>query len=723
MHEHQPPPSASHFDVLVLGPLTVYRDGLPVDAGAWQSKVRSLLRILAVAPGKRRLRDELVDILWPEADPEAGPRNLRVVAHMLRKGLGGGEPTPILSEHGWMALNPAHEWDLDLDRFEHGIAVATQIAELEEVAGLYRGEPLPEERYEDWALPVRVRVFRMWRDLCLHLARLHREAGRHEAAVRWLEPVLEADRTDEEAMRALLQELGALGRRSEALRLYTAFAQRLHDELELEPAPETRAVVLELRQKAGATRDIPIREPKDVTSYRALPVIPAYPLPVPYQLVGRHDALGQILRFLPSMHGSVRFGEEPGLVLIQGEPGIGKTRLLAEVAARARAAGMLTLAGAAYEEEGTVPYGPVHDAFLDYVDAQPPDLVRLQLGSILPDLAWILPELQRDLAVERQFEGEGLRLRLFLAIAEALERMAQDRPLVLLLDDLHFADSATLELMHFLARQGRPRRALLVGAASLSYGGSPPSAGMRMLDLESAGRAALLEIRGLTHDDLSLLLEEALNGKVADLLVTALRIRSRGNPGMALALLNQARDRGALELGTQGWQLREGCFVPIPPELTGSVLRILDCLGPNACEVLEIGATLGRGFSSEPAQSMWDGDPRPFGAALQAAVDAGLLEERDDRYVFTHPLIRETVESRLTRARAASLHAAAGEALARLRPGAAGEAAAWIAEHFAAAGPPYADRAARYWAAAETGGSAQAPVQEVRLQARGAEGS
>jgi DNA-binding SARP family transcriptional activator len=165
----------SHFDILVLGQFALFRDGIPIDTAGWQRKVQSLFRILVTSPDRRRTRDELVELLWPETTAEAGSRNLRVVLHMLRRGLGPCEPPTILSEWGSIALNPAHEWDLDLDRFEEIAAHPTDdLAMLEEAAGFYRGEPLAEDRYDDWAITVRERAQRIWRNICLRLARVAR---------------------------------------------------------------------------------------------------------------------------------------------------------------------------------------------------------------------------------------------------------------------------------------------------------------------------------------------------------------------------------------------------------------------------------------------------------------------------------------------------------------------------------------------------------------------
>lgn len=109
------PHTATRYRVLLLGPFRVERGGDPIDVSARQPRVRTLFKLLVTAPDRQRLRDERIDILWPNAIPDTAPGNLRRLVHRLRRAL-GGNPSPVLSDHGWIALNPAFDWELDLDR-------------------------------------------------------------------------------------------------------------------------------------------------------------------------------------------------------------------------------------------------------------------------------------------------------------------------------------------------------------------------------------------------------------------------------------------------------------------------------------------------------------------------------------------------------------------------------------------------------------------------------
>src|SRR5215469_17058238 len=208
-----PDGDGTSFQVLLLGPFTVGRDGVPIDTARWQPRLASFLKLLANAPLHRLPRDELMVALWPDATPQAGRSNGRYLLHLLRRNLGGTEPPAVLAERGWVWLNSRYQWDIDLVRFRNGArSSGDDVQLLEQAATLVRGEPLIENRYDDWAAPIRASIRRDWRDLCFRLGRLHRDQGTAADAVRWLEPVLEEYELDEEAMGDLLRSLVDAGR-------------------------------------------------------------------------------------------------------------------------------------------------------------------------------------------------------------------------------------------------------------------------------------------------------------------------------------------------------------------------------------------------------------------------------------------------------------------------------------------------------------------------------
>jgi DNA-binding SARP family transcriptional activator len=241
------------FRAGVLGPFILERDGVSIGPSRWQRRVEVLFKLLLTAPDRQRRRDDLIDVLWPDADSDNGGGNLRMLVHRLRATIDMPEPSPVLSEGGWIALNPECEWELDLERLE-AVAVdpAAGLDELEQAATLYRGEPLPEERYEDWARAPRERALHAWRAICVRLGVQYMGRADHDSAIRWLGYALEVDPFDEEAFREVLANLHAAGRSAEALRRYARLEKMFLAELDMAPSPETQSLAESIRHAAGA---------------------------------------------------------------------------------------------------------------------------------------------------------------------------------------------------------------------------------------------------------------------------------------------------------------------------------------------------------------------------------------------------------------------------------------------------------------------------------------
>jgi len=293
------------FEVRLLGPFEVGHNSVHLDAGSWPRSAQSLLKLLAMAPGHRRPRDELIDALWPDASLEAGASNLRWARHALRSGLGGGEPSTVLVEHGVVLLNPTYSWSVDLQQFELlSEASDDDVEQLEEALGLVRGEPLPEDRYEDWATPIRDRIERRWRERCLRVGAVHRARGAPWAALQWYGRLLDRHPLDEDAVQALLALYRELGQRVKGLAVYERFVERLRDDLGGEPAPETLALVERLRPNAKS---------------------PPHSLPAPLtSFVGREAELQRV--------GALLRRDDVRLLTLTGTGGAGKTRLALQVA-------------------------------------------------------------------------------------------------------------------------------------------------------------------------------------------------------------------------------------------------------------------------------------------------------------------------------------------------------------------------------------------------------
>ncbi|HEX8919410.1 MAG TPA: protein kinase [Chloroflexota bacterium] len=436
----------SRYRALVLGPFELERDGVTLDAGHWQRRVQTLFKLLITAPGRQRRRDDLIELLWPETDPDAASGNLRILAHRLRLTL-GGEPSPVLSSNGWITLNPAYQWDLDLEELEALVKESHGSAQgLEKAIAMVRGEPLVENRYDDWAAPLAAHAMRMWRDACLQLAAIYRTSGRQDETIIWYERLLAADPLDEEALRGLISAIAWSGKPAEALRRYESFRTLLSEEMDVEPAAETDVLV----EKIRAHLDVKEGEAPLPTG-GFLGAVPEGPL------IGRADELERAL--LSSDAVQIGAGR---LVLISGEVGVGKTRLAQEVMLRLRERAFLIVTARCYARDQAVPFAPFLDLLAQIYGSVSPVLQR-EARERWPYLTLLLPQTEAS-GMDQAAEGPDEQHTLFRNCAEFLGRLSRERPVALLLDDLHWADDASLDLLCYLARETRSRPTFLLAA-------------------------------------------------------------------------------------------------------------------------------------------------------------------------------------------------------------------------------------------------------------------
>jgi DNA-binding SARP family transcriptional activator/tetratricopeptide (TPR) repeat protein len=707
------------FHILVLGPMAVSVNENELDAVKLPRRGGALLRLLATVPDHKRLREEVVDIFWPEASPEAGASNLRSTLQILRQWLGGGEPPPILSERGWVGLNPEFGWQIDLEQFDR----LTQLAakrdltkdELETAAALHRGDPLAEDRYEDWALPVREGIQRQWRDLCLSAASTTRAGGSAEGEIAWLQRQLDSDPLDEETVRQLLTTRGEMGQRTEALRSFRRFEQRLQEELDVDPTPETMQVVEELR--APRAPIVPVASAVTAAGETLHDVVPELQLNPQGPFVGREEDLGRILASLIGADGE-------RLILISGEAGMGKTRLMVEAAIRSRdpqPEAQIVLFGGCYEQEGRLPYGPVHDALLGYIIVQPVAVLLDRFAGLGGDLSRIVPEIRERMPalsdggeLDSTTAHEGERLRLFWTVGRAVEQIAAGRRLLLLLDDLQWADDSTIQMLHFLVRRFESRateqRIFIIGAFRPEE--VRPGSPLALLDREhpdgmAPGRGRII-LEPLTEADSRQVITAQLGEPVAAGTADEIATLSHGNPLFAQQIAALLLQEGRLDQSPAGFRLRVASEtrttsdwgsserLDVPTAVSEVIARRFRDVDQETREALSLAAVLGEEFAYEAIERTWDASERSLLAALDWALGASVLDETRSGYQFRHPLLRQVLYASASETRRMSLHRRAGLALERLYDRDSSTHAAELALHFSRAGSGYAVRASEY---------------------------
>ena len=421
-------------------------------------------------------------------------------------------------------------------------------------------------------------------------------------------------------------------------------------------------------------------------------------------IVGRDEELGRIERALETAAGG-----RPVLLLVRGEAGIGKSRLVREAIERARSHGSAILHGACLDLGGDgLPYLPLVEALRGLVRDTTPDRLRALLGPARPDLAALLPELGD---VDRPADGDqrpvegasGLdRARLFERFIGFLGRLGEGQPALAVIEDVQWIDPATRDLVTFLVRNVTTEHlvAILTCRTDDLPAGHPVLAWMAELGRAPGG--VRVDLGRLREADIARQLEAIEGGPVADRVIDAIWRRSEGHPLFAEELLSAAASPDSADL----------------PSLVEVLLGRVGSLDPSTLAVVETLAVAGRPVDERLIGSLVDRSAGEVGAALRQAAGRGVLVPLPDgRHAFRHELLREVVEGGLSAGERRELH----ERFARIleaRPdladrspaGAAGE----LAVHWAAADRPVeAYRAALNAAAAAEGIHAFADVERL----------
>lgn len=358
------------------------------------------------------------------------------------------------------------------------------------------------------------------------------------------------------------------------------------------------------------------------------------------------------------------------VVLVSGDAGIGKSRLAAEVVVCARDAGFVILRGGAHALHAGLAYAPLAEAIGPYLSGL--DLARRhELLAGLDDLGRLFPELH--LPAPGQLGDPALeRTRLFEVVARLMAGIAARTPVLLFIDDLHWADPATVEMVHYLARGVAGRRVLLL----VTYRGSEPASGTPLGDFvvsmrrsETAVEVALDPLTGAAVLDL---LRDLLSTEPPARLVDAVVNRAAGVPLFVTALIGQLLESGALSRGPEGLKLSSPDVERLPIIVRDVVLARLRGLGPGERRLLELIAVAGEAATPDLLEDLWRGDAGELVEPLRRLVSDRLLVEQERsgalRFEVAHPLYAEVAYAEITAWDRRRLHAEVAQALERLRP-------------------------------------------------------
>ena len=547
-------PGLVRLQVRLFGSVEIILDGRRL--GAFNSlRLQRFLALIALRGGPQH-RSRLAFELWPDSDETQARTNLRKLLHDFRYSLPDiGAFVEIENETvRWSPNGPA---EVDVLKFRDALAAGN----FERAARLYSGDFLPA-CYDDWVLDERAKLRA---EAYGALVRLTEEAaGRdnHEATVRHAQRIIDLEPTDEAAVRIQMEAHLALSDRAAALRCYRRYAEVLERDLGVTPAEAIEAMYQQLR--GGASN-------REKARAENLPVAES-------PFVGRDLEWNQLIE----AWNTARKGGAH-LFLVTGEPGIGKSRLAFELGSRARADGHVVASARAYEAAGRPPWGPV-------VDLLRSDGIRNQIDTLdtvwRAELARLLPEL-RDVSPFTESKQSGdvaQRHRLFDAVSRAI--VAGGRPRLLIIDDLQWCDTETIELIGFVIRSGHTAPILIVGTVRWEeIPRQHPLVGL--VDALGHDQAVTTASLDRLDETTTARLAARLHGKetIAPELAARLWGETEGNPLFVIE---------ALRAGISS----DGSQVVLTPTMRAVLRARLGRLTDGARRLAEVAAVIGRAFSA-----------------------------------------------------------------------------------------------------------------------------
>ncbi|WP_156066873.1 AfsR/SARP family transcriptional regulator [Pseudonocardia halophobica] len=636
----------------LLGDLEVTGSGGPVTPRAGQERL--LLAVLAVDRGSPVGRDRLVEVLWPDRVPAGAVNAVQNYVLRLRRTL---EPTAlriVRAAGGYRLEVPAPRVDAEVAErlVQEGRAAmacgepARGEAALRTAVGLWRGPVLGEYAHLPFAETECRRLEELYESACEDRADAELALGHHRAVAGELQVMVERAPLRERRWAQLMLALYRDGRQAEALCAYRTVRARLAEELGIPPGPELAALHEQILRQDPA-----LRPPRTV---------------VPGSgrvggLVGRAaelDVLADRFEAARGGHGSV--------TAVAGEPGIGKTALLRAFAEAAAARGAAVLRGRSLEGEWQPAYRAVAEAVDAHLAALSPAELARAAGPFADVLVRLVPGLaRRGLTADHRADPspDEERIRILDGVARFLVTLSADRPVALVLDDLHWADASTLALLRHLARDVGERRMVIVGAYRSDEAG--PLLGDMLAALRSEADPTVLRLAGLDRFALRDLLGAVSGVGASDALVGAIARRTGGNPFFARELLRQLREDGAVRPGPDG--LLAGNVAPdAVPEGVRQVLARRRRRLPEAADLLlDHAATFDGPFPFATVARVAGLSEDDALDALDVVLAAGLVEPdpAPDRYRFGHALIRQAVLADLNPSRRLRLHRRLAEGL------------------------------------------------------------
>ncbi len=597
-----------HFEVRMLGGFAIFVDHAEIPEQRWPSlRARQLVQLLSLTPQHRLTREQAIDALWPDLAPEAGAANLRKAVHHARQALGRHDSVLMLG--GGLRLWPDGPVTVDSEDFALKARAALALRDpkvCSDVADLYSGDLLPGSRYEAWAEPARERLHACFTELL-------------RASGQW-ERLAKEEPCDEPAHRALMAVELAAGNRAAAIRWYAHLREALQRDLGVIPDSETETAY----QRCVASLQ-----------------------PARAAFVGRGMLLAQVMAWLGAAP-----ADRPGVIVLGGPAGFGKTALAREVEVQVLGRGWHVVRadtpqhGRAYSVISTV----VERILL--TDPGAMDRIGMPARSVLALLTPLAGPATTLPGPLSRHQVIGAFRRLLLAAANSGNTLVQ-------VDDAHLMDDADADVLMHLASAGPPVCVMLGMRSAV-----PESElGRGLLRLSSSNVLRTVELDPLAPDEMRRLIVQSATAKLNEETIARIVTDAQGTPFAAIEL---ARGVGA------------GVDQRVHRTAAGAITARLCDVPEATLDALKWMALAGDAFDAQTAAAVLPDAEASAYAVLDSALAAGVLVLVGTQYRFRHGLVRQALVDQIAPHRRLKIHRQAAQRLADLDAAPALIARHWI---------------------------------------------
>ena len=681
--------------IQLLGPFQVWRQQTAL---VWPTKkCKALFQIMLIEPGKLVPADLLMEYLWPDLSPDRAKNNLWVTVSQLRRVLQPGSPKNtrfdfIQKKGEGYYFNSESDYWLDIEEVATFLTSAQsapdihhQIKALESARYLFLGDYLEDEPYAEWAQFPRTQWQRRYQQLLADLAEMYRQNGHFKQASELCREILLLDNANETACRLLMRCLVSLKEIPTAIKVYQDVAQSLSTEFDIEPMTETTDLLSQIQQlKHGGELEIEDWTFSSIGSSLSTPC------------VGRGKEISRFSKLLSQTSA----GQEQTAV-VSGEPGIGKSRLIQEMTVIANQQGFQPFIARCFDVEQTLPYQSLISLVRQVITND--NHWQVLAPVWLRELAVLVPEIEQvaasTTALIPPFDelDESQQGRLFQAIYHLFANQANLQKSIFVIEDIHWADPATLLCLHYLTRITAPHQIVYI----ISYREDNLSSNAGLTDLLNSlmreGYVTLFPLSRLTETDTRVILTHSEDTAFyADRLSRWLYKETDGNPLFITSLVQSLREDGLLENELDlDWLsgVRTEPSLTLPEAILASVGDRLRRISQTEQDILDWMAVYGRRIDFHTLQKINDQSKISLLNTVEQLTVKQLLVEIKGDYEFAHNKIREVVYHDLSAARRTHYHHQIGSRLEKLIPST--EHAAILAHHFECGHET--TKAAGYW--------------------------